>query len=134
VIDYETFCRIHDCHHRQGLTIAQTARSLGLHRSTVAIWLARARFARRRSQPRPSKLDLLAGDDEDLRRRPLSMRKVALAQLLADTVEGIFVAEFEQGDIGDVLFKVACKWASRALSRSTSIALTAPADANIGSR
>ncbi|HXW31400.1 MAG TPA: IS21 family transposase [Xanthobacteraceae bacterium] len=57
MIDYETFCRIHDCHHRQGLTIAQTARSLGLHRSTVAIWLARARFARRRSQPRPSKLD-----------------------------------------------------------------------------
>jgi hypothetical protein len=25
VIDYETFCKIHDCHHRQGLTIAQTA-------------------------------------------------------------------------------------------------------------
>src|SRR5215468_5019689 len=38
VIDYQTFCKIHDCHHRQGLTIAQTARSLGLHRSTVAIW------------------------------------------------------------------------------------------------
>jgi transposase len=57
VIDYETFCKIHDCHHRQGLTIAQTARSLGLHRSTVATWLARARFAQRRSQPRPSKLD-----------------------------------------------------------------------------
>jgi transposase len=39
------------------LTIAQTARSLGLHRSTVAIWLARARFARRRGQSRRSKLD-----------------------------------------------------------------------------
>jgi transposase len=57
VIDYETFCKIHDCHHRQGLTIAQTARSLGLHRSTVVIWLARTRFAQRRTQPRPSKLD-----------------------------------------------------------------------------
>jgi hypothetical protein len=57
VIDYETFCKIHDCNHRQGLTIAQTARSLELHRSTVATWLARARFSRRRSQPRPSKLD-----------------------------------------------------------------------------
>jgi len=57
VIDYETFCKIHDCHHRQGLTIAQTARSLGLHRGTVATWLARARFAQRRSQPRRSKLD-----------------------------------------------------------------------------
>jgi hypothetical protein len=30
VIDYETFCRIHDCHDRQGLTIAQTACELGL--------------------------------------------------------------------------------------------------------
>src|SRR3979490_2563737 len=29
VIDYETFCKIHDCHDRQGLTIAQTARALG---------------------------------------------------------------------------------------------------------
>jgi len=57
VIDYETFCKIHDCHHRQGLTIAQTARALGLHRSTVATWLARARFTRRRERPRPSKLD-----------------------------------------------------------------------------
>ena len=57
MIDYETFCKIHDCHHRQGLTIAQTARALGLHRSTVAIWLVRARFTRRRSQPRRSKLD-----------------------------------------------------------------------------
>jgi transposase len=57
VIDYETCCKIHDCHHRQGLTIAQTARSLGLHRCTVATWLARVRFAQRRSQPRPSKLD-----------------------------------------------------------------------------
>ena len=57
MIDYETFCKIHDCHHRQGLTIAQTARLLGLHPRTVATWLARARFTPRRSRPRPSKLD-----------------------------------------------------------------------------
>lgn len=57
MIDFETFCKIHDCHHRQGLTIAQTARSLGLHRGTVASWLARAHFTRRRSRPRASKLD-----------------------------------------------------------------------------
>ena len=30
MIDYETFCKIRDCHDRQGLTIAQTARALGL--------------------------------------------------------------------------------------------------------
>jgi bifunctional non-homologous end joining protein LigD len=52
--------------------------------------------------------DLLAGDGKDLRTLPLSMRKVGLAQLLADPVDDIFVAEYEQGEIGDVLFKVAC--------------------------
>jgi transposase len=57
VIDYETFCKIHDCHHRHGLTIAQTARLLGLHPQTVATWLTRERFTPRRSRPRRSKLD-----------------------------------------------------------------------------
>jgi len=54
VIDYETFCKIHDCHDRQGLTIAQTARALGLHPQTVATWLTRSRFEPRRSRPRGS--------------------------------------------------------------------------------
>jgi bifunctional non-homologous end joining protein LigD len=36
------------------------------------------------------------------------MRKVALAQLLPDPVDGIFIAEYEQGEIGGVLFCVAC--------------------------
>src|SRR5271169_6409847 len=57
VIDYETFSKIHDCHDRQGLTIAQTARALGLHPRTVATWVARSRFEPRRSQPRSSVLD-----------------------------------------------------------------------------
>src|SRR5258706_14876639 len=57
VIDYETFCKIHDCHERQGLTIVQTARALGLHPQTVATWLARSRFEPRRSRPRGSVLD-----------------------------------------------------------------------------
>jgi hypothetical protein len=57
VIDYETFCKIHDCHDRQGLTIAQTARALGLHPQTVATWLARSRFEPRRGRPRGSVLD-----------------------------------------------------------------------------
>src|SRR3984893_13347714 len=52
VIDYETFCKIHDCHDRQGLTIAQTAGALGLHPKTVATWVARPRFGPRRSRPR----------------------------------------------------------------------------------
>jgi len=57
VIDYETFAKIHDCHDRQGLTIVQTARVLGLHPQTVATWLARSRFEPRRSRPRGSILD-----------------------------------------------------------------------------
>jgi ATP-dependent DNA ligase len=52
--------------------------------------------------------DLLAGDGEDLRSWPLALRKGALAGLLCDPVDGIFVAEYEQGEIGDVLFRVAC--------------------------
>jgi transposase len=57
VIDFETFARIHDCHGRQGLTITQIARTLGLHRQTVIKWVARSRFEPRRSRPRDSILD-----------------------------------------------------------------------------
>src|SRR5215471_15322691 len=57
VIDYETFAKIHDCHDRQGLTIMQTARALGLHPQTVATWLKRVRFEPRRRRPRGSILD-----------------------------------------------------------------------------
>jgi hypothetical protein len=49
VIDYETFSKIHDCHDRQGLTIAQIARALGLDPRTVATQVARSRFEPRRS-------------------------------------------------------------------------------------
>jgi len=56
--------------------------------------------------------DILAGDGEDLRTLPLGIRKVGLSQLLAGPVDGIFIADYEQGqhrhDIGDVLFRVAC--------------------------
>jgi bifunctional non-homologous end joining protein LigD len=52
--------------------------------------------------------DMLVGDGEDLRPLPLSLRKVSLAQLLSRPVDGIFLADYEQGDIGGVLFHVAC--------------------------
>jgi bifunctional non-homologous end joining protein LigD len=42
--------------------------------------------------------DMLAGDGEDLRSWPLALRKGALAGLLSDPVDGIFSAEYEQGD------------------------------------
>lgn len=57
MIDYETFCKIRAHHDRQGLTIAQTARALGVHPQTVAKWVRRTRYAARVSAPRASRLD-----------------------------------------------------------------------------
>ena len=45
---------------------------------------------------------------EDPRRLPLSMRKVSLARLLARRVDGIFLSDFERGEIGPDLFRHAC--------------------------
>ena len=44
----------------------------------------------------------------DLRSLPLSLRKTNLARLLARRPDGIFVAPFEQGEIGTDLFRAAC--------------------------
>ena len=52
--------------------------------------------------------DILALDGEDLRALPLSLRKTSLAQLLRGRPDGIFVAPFEQGEIGPDLFRAAC--------------------------
>jgi ATP-dependent DNA ligase len=52
--------------------------------------------------------DILALDGEDLRDMPLSMRKANLARLLVRRPNGIFVAPFEQGEIGPDLFRAAC--------------------------
>ena len=53
--------------------------------------------------------DVLALDGEDLRGLPLSMRKANLDRLLARRPDGIFVAPFEQGEIGPDLFRAACR-------------------------
>jgi bifunctional non-homologous end joining protein LigD len=52
--------------------------------------------------------DIMALDGEDLRALPLSLRKTNLARLLARRPDGIFVAPFEQGEIGPELFRAAC--------------------------
>jgi ATP-dependent DNA ligase len=54
--------------------------------------------------------DCLALDGDDLRSLPLSMRKTSLARLLARRPDGIFVAPFEQGEIGPDLFRKACEF------------------------
>jgi ATP-dependent DNA ligase len=44
-----------------------------------------------------------------LRNLPLSMRKANLARLLARRPDGIFISDFEQGEIGPDLFRAACR-------------------------
>ena len=52
--------------------------------------------------------DMLVTDGEDLRKLPLSLRKTNLSRLLARRVDGIYLAPFEQGEIGPDLFRHAC--------------------------
>ena len=60
MVDYETCCQIHDHLGRQQLTVAQTARALGLHPRTVAKW-AGEQFRARVGVVRASKLDAFKG-------------------------------------------------------------------------
>lgn len=77
MIDYETFCQIKDDHHRQGLTVTQIAQARGLHRHTVAKWLAEPHYRPRHSHPRPSQLDPFKADIlRWLQSHPLSARQV----------------------------------------------------------
>ena len=57
MIDYQTYCKIKDCHERQQLTTAQTARALGLHAQTVAKWVTCSQYRARQTVPRSSRLD-----------------------------------------------------------------------------
>jgi ATP-dependent DNA ligase len=50
--------------------------------------------------------DILALDGDDLRPLPLHLRKEKLARLLARRPEGIFVSDFEQGEIGPEIVPV----------------------------
>jgi ATP-dependent DNA ligase len=52
--------------------------------------------------------DILVADGEDVRKLPLSMRKTNLSRLFARRVDGIFLSDFEQGEIGPDLFRHAC--------------------------
>lgn len=52
---------------------------------------------------------LCVWDGDDLRGLPLSMRKTNVARLLARRPNGIFLSDFEQGEIGPDLFRAACR-------------------------
>src|ERR1035437_2320981 len=57
MIDYETYCKNKDCHERQKMSVAQTARALGLHAETVAKWTKCSQYRARQSAPRSSRID-----------------------------------------------------------------------------
>jgi transposase len=61
VLDYDTYCQLHDHLGRQKLTVAQTARALGLSPRTVAKWAAVKQFRPRAGTTRVSKLDAFKG-------------------------------------------------------------------------
>ena len=61
MLDYETYCQIHDHLSRQQLTVAQTARALVLSPRTVAKWAAVQQFRPRAGVARVSKLDAFKG-------------------------------------------------------------------------
>ena len=61
MLNYERFCQIRDHLGRQQLTVAQTARALGLDPRTVAKWAGLEQFHPRGGIPRVSKLDAYKG-------------------------------------------------------------------------
>jgi transposase len=85
MINYETYCKIKDCHERQQLTLAQTARALGLHADTVATWARRAQYQARHSVPRSSRLD------------PFKARVVSLLETHPYSAQKIFQRLREEG-------------------------------------
>jgi transposase len=85
MIDYATYCKIKDCQERQQLTIAQTARALGLHADTVAKWVHRTQYRARHSVPRSSRLD------------PFKARVVRLLETHPYSAQQIFQRLREEG-------------------------------------
>lgn len=61
MIDYETYCKIRDHRERQGLTITQTARALGLHTETVSKYSRSEQYRQRGGVKRGSRLDQYKG-------------------------------------------------------------------------
>ena len=78
--------------------------------------------------------DMLMSDGDDLRKLPLTMRKTNLAWLLARRVDGIFLSDFEQGEIGPELFRHACLMGLEGLVSKLRTGRTVPAGRRTGSR
>jgi hypothetical protein len=71
-------------------------------------------------------------EGDDLRKLPLSMRKANLARLSARRINGIFLSDFERGEIDQNYFAMPACCGSRAWSPSATIALIVRAFRLIG--
>ena len=94
MIDYETYCKIHDHRTRQGLSITQTARSLGLHQETVSKW---SRIAAYRPAVQPKRLSRLDPHKGQIVRwldeHPLSTQQVFQRLRAAGFIGGISIVK-----------------------------------------
>ena len=88
MIDYATYCKIKDCQERQHLTVAQTARALGLHADTVAKWASCPQYHARHAVPRNSRLD------------PFKARVIRLLETHPYSAQQIFQRLREEGFAG----------------------------------
>jgi len=77
VIDYPTFCRLHQLHEEQGLKVSQIAAELHLDPKTVEKWVDQPTYQPRQGTPRPSKLDAFKGQIVALlQRHPYTAQQV----------------------------------------------------------
>ncbi|QIG92797.1 hypothetical protein [Bradyrhizobium sp. 6(2017)] len=90
--------------------MARTTHFLSSSFSTAIITAGATAPARRLIAKILLAFDFLAMDANDLRDLPLSMRKTNLQRLLARRPEGIFLSDYEQGEIGPKLFRKACEF------------------------
>ena len=88
MIDYATYCKIKDCQERQHLTVAQTARALGLHADTVAKWVRCPQYHARHAAARNSRLD------------PFKARVIRLLETHPYSAQQIFQRLREEGFAG----------------------------------
>ena len=101
-------------HRFAGISPEQSFTEAGRHREAVLLGVdGRSEFNGLHSRKHDDEVqlyafDVLALDGEDLRKLPLSLRKTNLARLLARRIDGIFLSDFEQGEIGPDLFRHAC--------------------------
>jgi hypothetical protein len=88
MIDYEMYCKIRDHRDRQGLTITQTARALGLHPETVSKYSRSEDYKKRSGVKRGSRLD-----PQDV--LPYSASMVARSMVIISSIS--FVVTFSAG-------------------------------------